>query len=166
MPLPQTKKITDRDDRETTLTALPVRNARAKMGNVNESTAPLSDVPFKPTLRFYLAFVAISSLTLAAAVDATSLSIALPIMTKELGGSAIEAFWAGTSFLITSAILMPIYAALSHIFGRKPVCSFFYLSICQHLASSTYLPLFLCFLVILCFFTLHLFTETKSNVLS
>jgi len=79
--------------------------------------------PFKPTLRFYLAFVAISSLTLAAAIDATSLSIALPIMTKELAGSAIEAFWAGTSFLITSAIVMPIYAALSHIFGRKSVCS-------------------------------------------
>jgi hypothetical protein len=86
-------------------------------------TAPCPEQPlFKPTLRFYLAFVAISSLTLAAAVDATSLSIALPIMTKELGGSAIEAFWAGTSFLIASAIVMPVYAALSHIFGRKSVC--------------------------------------------
>jgi hypothetical protein len=81
----------------------------------------LAEVRFQPNARFYLAFTAISVVTLAAAIDATSLSIALPILTNELKGSAIEAFWTGTSFLITSAILMPLYAALSHIFGRKYV---------------------------------------------
>jgi hypothetical protein len=80
------------------------------------------DLPqFSPDWKFYMAFLGISMLTLAAAIDATSLSIALPVMTKELGGSSIEAFWAGTSFLVTSAVVMPIYAAISHIFGRKPV---------------------------------------------
>lgn len=76
---------------------------------------------FKPNARFYLAFLAISSLTLAAALDATSLSIALPALTKDLGGDAIQSFWTGTAFFLASSIIMPIFAALSHIFGRKLV---------------------------------------------
>ena len=78
-------------------------------------------VKFKPNTKFYLAFVAISSLTLAAALDATSLSIALPALTKDLGGDAIQSFWTGTAFFLASSIIMPIFAALSHIFGRKMV---------------------------------------------
>lgn len=78
---------------------------------------------FKPNARFYLAFLAISSLTLAAALDATSLSIALPALTRDLGGDAIQSFWTGTAFFLASSIIMPIFAALSHIFGRKMVRS-------------------------------------------
>lgn len=39
----------------------------------------------------------------------------------QTGGSAIEAFWAGTSFLLTSTVFQPSYASFSHIFGRKPL---------------------------------------------
>jgi hypothetical protein len=67
---------------------------------------PLEEVSkeFKPTTAFVLAFVSICIITLAAAIDATSLSIALPIITEKLHGTAIEAFWSGTSFLVTSAV--------------------------------------------------------------
>ncbi|KAL2063446.1 hypothetical protein VTL71DRAFT_5251, partial [Oculimacula yallundae] len=74
---------------------------------------------FKPTRGFLLAFASICIITLAAALDATSLSIALPIITEKLGGTAIEAFWSGTSFLLTSAVFQPVIAGLSHVFGRK-----------------------------------------------
>lgn len=77
---------------------------------------------FKPTRGFLLAFVSICIITLAAALDATSLSIALPIITEKLKGTAIEAFWSGTSFLLTSAVFQPVIAGLSHVFGRKQVC--------------------------------------------
>lgn len=60
-------------------------------------------------------------INLAAALDATSLSVALPIIAQKLNGSAIEAFWSGTSFLLTSTVLQPIFASFSHIFGRKPI---------------------------------------------
>jgi len=50
------------------------------------------------------------------------LSIALPIITEKLKGTAIEAFWSGTSFLLTSAVFQPVIAGLSHVFGRKQVC--------------------------------------------
>ena|SRR5690606_16531951 len=42
-------------------------------------------------------------------------------MSKRLGGSAIEAFWAGTSFLLTSTVFQPLVGSLSTIFGRKPL---------------------------------------------
>jgi hypothetical protein len=76
---------------------------------------------FKPGTAFYLAFVSLCIITLAAALDATSLSIALPIITDKLHGTAIEAFWSGTSFLVTSAVFQPVIAGLSHGFGRKSV---------------------------------------------
>lgn len=87
----------------------------------SEKHAPQEEaVPeFKPTRGFVLAFVSICMITLAAALDATSLSIALPIITVKLKGTAIEAFWSGTSFLVTSAVFQPVIAGLSHVFGRK-----------------------------------------------
>ena len=85
--------------------------------------APLENFQpaFKPGRRFLLAFMSICIITLAAALDATSLSIALPIIAEKLRGTAIEAFWSGTSFLVTSAVFQPVIASLSHVFGRKQV---------------------------------------------
>jgi MFS family permease len=76
---------------------------------------------FKPGWRLILAFVSLSVVTLMVALDATSISVALPIMAKLLGGTAIEAFWAGTSFLLTSTVFQPVLGNFSSIFGRKPI---------------------------------------------
>lgn len=74
-----------------------------------------------PGWRFYLIFAALAVASLAAALDATSLTVALPIITQDLHGTGIEAFWAGTSYLLTSTVVQLPLAALSHIFGRKPI---------------------------------------------
>jgi hypothetical protein len=76
---------------------------------------------FNPGWRFYMVFITLAAVTLAAALDATSLSVALPTIAQELNGTAIEAFWAGTSFLLTSTVFQPTFASMSNIFGRKPV---------------------------------------------
>uniref|UniRef100_UPI001C2FF39C MFS transporter n=1 Tax=Pantoea sp. GbtcB22 TaxID=2824767 RepID=UPI001C2FF39C len=34
-------------------------------------------------------------------------------------GTATEAFWAGTSFLVASCVFQPIFSLASDIFGRK-----------------------------------------------
>ncbi|KAI5801600.1 major facilitator superfamily domain-containing protein [Peziza echinospora] len=65
--------------------------------------------------------ISIMIVNVAIALDATSLSVALPIIAKALHGSAIEAFWSGTSFLLTSTVFQPSLASFSQIFGRKPV---------------------------------------------
>ncbi|KAI9660131.1 MAG: hypothetical protein M1821_001483 [Bathelium mastoideum] len=76
---------------------------------------------FNPDWRFKMAFVSLAILTLMVALDATSISVALPIMALKLSGTAIEAFWAGTSFLLTSTVFQPVVGSFSHIFGRKPL---------------------------------------------
>src|ERR1700694_4772651 len=86
-----------------------------------ETESPDTANEFKPTWRFYMTFITLSVITLTAALDATSLSVALPIITDVLGGTAIEAFWSGTSFLLTSTVLQPTFASMSQIFGRKPL---------------------------------------------
>jgi Major Facilitator Superfamily len=79
---------------------------------------------FKPGWRFIVAFLSLTVVTIMVALDATSLSVALPIMSRTLGGSAIEAFWTGTSFLLTSTVFQPVIGSLSNIFGRKPAIFF------------------------------------------
>lgn len=85
---------------------------------------------FNPGWPFYLTFITLSTITLIVALDATSLSVALPIIAYSLGGTAIEAFWSGTSFLLASTVFQPVFASLSHIFGRKPIVSSVSLSYC------------------------------------
>jgi MFS family permease len=79
---------------------------------------------FNPGWRFYLAFLSLTTITLMVALDATSLSVALPIMAKVLKGSSLEAFWTGTSFLLTSTVFQPVLGSFSGIFGRKPIIYF------------------------------------------
>ncbi|KAF2674540.1 putative MFS transporter [Microthyrium microscopicum] len=74
---------------------------------------------FNPGWRFYLAFLSLTTITLMVALDATSLSVALPIIAQKLNGTAIQAFWSGTSFLLTSTVFQPVIGSFSSIFGRK-----------------------------------------------
>jgi MFS family permease len=63
--------------------------------------------------------VSLSVISLAAALDATSL--ALSVMASELNSTGVEAFWSGTSFLVSSIVFQPFYVSLSNIFERKQV---------------------------------------------
>ncbi|KAF6225133.1 hypothetical protein HO133_010329 [Letharia lupina] len=76
---------------------------------------------FNSGWRFYASFTSLCIITLAVALDATSLSVALPIISESLHGSAIAAFWCGTSFLLSSTAFQPTFASLSYILGRKPL---------------------------------------------
>ena len=76
---------------------------------------------FNPGWRFYLAFVSLCVITLMVALDATSLSVAIPKITAALHGDAIEGFWSGTSYLLTSTVFQPVLGSFSDIFGRKPI---------------------------------------------
>ncbi|KAJ5765774.1 hypothetical protein N7520_005333 [Penicillium odoratum] len=77
------------------------------------------DNGFKLGRRGVLVFFTLAVLTLMAALDGTSLSVALPTISQELDGTAIEAFWSGTSFLLTSTVFQPSFASFSNMFGRR-----------------------------------------------
>ncbi|KIV82200.1 hypothetical protein PV11_04327 [Exophiala sideris] len=100
--------------------SMVITKATSYLANPEEEK-PIAPEDFKPDWRFRVAYFSLMVINLAAALDATSLSVALPIIAQELNGRAIEAFWAGTSFLLASTVVQPILASFSHIFGRKPV---------------------------------------------
>jgi MFS family permease len=70
---------------------------------------------------FWLAFGAVLITNLSAALDATTLSVALPAISNDIGGKSVEAFWAGTSYPLAQSALMLLWVSLSQCFGRRPV---------------------------------------------
>ncbi|ETI28304.1 hypothetical protein G647_00753 [Cladophialophora carrionii CBS 160.54] len=66
-----------------------------------------------------LAIVSLAIISLVVALDSTILVPVLPVLAIKLNGSAIETFWAGTSYLLASATLQPLTGAMSDIFGRR-----------------------------------------------
>lgn len=86
-----------------------------------EPTMAPGESKFNPGWEFIVAFLSLSTLTLMCALDATSLSVALPIIARQIKGTSIEAFWSGTSFLLSSTVFQPILGSFSNIFGRKPM---------------------------------------------
>lgn len=65
------------------------------------------------------------------AIDATILVPVLQTLAIDLDGTAAEAFWTGTSYLLTHTVFQPLIASISDIFGRRellvPSISFFFL---------------------------------------
>jgi EmrB/QacA subfamily drug resistance transporter len=58
-----------------------------------------------------------------AAIDATIVATAVPQIVHELGGFT-EFPWLFSLYLLTQAVLVPIYGRLADIFGRKPMLLF------------------------------------------
>ncbi|KAF1832677.1 MFS general substrate transporter [Decorospora gaudefroyi] len=79
------------------------------------------DVPeeWKPQKKELLIMISLSFISLMVALDATILVTVLPVIAHELNGTSVEAFWAGTSYLLTSAIFQPVIASISAVFGRQ-----------------------------------------------
>jgi hypothetical protein len=115
------EEVTVQDTTGQLLSAYSTKHTKERLNSSKPLliSTPMVASEFKPTWRFYLAFISIMAVALAAALDATSLSVALPDIARKLGGSAIEAFWSGTSFLLTSTIFQLNFASFSHIFGRR-----------------------------------------------
>ncbi|KAI4721514.1 putative MFS transporter [Aureobasidium sp. EXF-10727] len=79
------------------------------------------ETQFRPSRKFYLAFSVLTVLAMMVSLDGTSVSVALPIIANALDCSAIETFWIGTGFLLSSATILLPFGALSVIFGRMPI---------------------------------------------
>ncbi|KAK4040810.1 major facilitator superfamily domain-containing protein [Parachaetomium inaequale] len=98
------------------------------MGKVEGSTSMdgagleqglLPEPEWKPGKQEYAVMITLAVISLMVALDATILVSVLPTLAVDLGGSSTDAFWAGTSYLLASAVCQPFIAALSDIFGRK-----------------------------------------------
>ena len=82
----------------------------------SEAVAPTE---WKPTSNELLVMISLSFISLMVALDATVLVTVLPEIAHSLNGTSAEAFWAGTAYLLTSAIFQPVIASISNNFGRQ-----------------------------------------------
>ncbi|KAF5562796.1 multidrug transporter [Fusarium napiforme] len=98
------------------------------IGNPSSSSGPsplqlkeLNELPASSTRgwHFYGAFGTLCLVTFIIALDSTIICVALPTIAEDVGATAIEAFWCGTSFLLASTVVQPPVASLSHIFSRR-----------------------------------------------
>ncbi|OQE31348.1 hypothetical protein PENSTE_c001G07313 [Penicillium steckii] len=125
-PMLSTRPLSDFPCREISKMEIHVSNEQDwhnsdnKNDLVNEQEIG-KEIKFSISKQDILVLLAMASLSLMAALDGTSISVALPTMSHELGGTAIEAFWTGTSFTLCSAVFQPVFSSLSDLFGRKPL---------------------------------------------
>ncbi|KAK3690274.1 major facilitator superfamily domain-containing protein [Podospora appendiculata] len=97
-------------DEDVEATALDV----TKLEEVDDPQAE-----WKPGPQEYAVMGTLAVISLMVALDATILVSVLPTLAEDFGGTTTDAFWAGTSYLLTCAVCQPFIAALSDIFGRK-----------------------------------------------
>lgn len=74
---------------------------------------------WKPSKSEYMVMITMAVSSLMVALDATILVPALPVLATDLNGTAAEAFWTGTAYLLTHSVLQPCISTLSDIFGRR-----------------------------------------------
>ena len=95
--------------REQALPALPIPG----------SPTPPSPSPGSPT-RHRLVLGAMLISTFMAAVEVTVISTAMPTIVARLGGFALFS-WAFGIYLLTQAVMTPVYGKLADLYGRKVV---------------------------------------------
>lgn len=74
---------------------------------------------YSPTREHLLIMFTCAVSSLVVSLDSTILVPILPTLAIDLHGTAAQAFWTGTSYLLTHAVVQPFVAAISEIFGRR-----------------------------------------------
>jgi DHA2 family multidrug resistance protein len=89
-------------------------------------------IPRAPASRLMITF-AVMSATLIQVLDTTIVNVALPHMQGELGATSDQISWVLTSYLVSSAIFMPLTGHFADVLGRK---QFLLISIGGFVAAS------------------------------
>ncbi|RYP37694.1 hypothetical protein DL767_002805 [Monosporascus sp. MG133] len=84
------------------------------------SPAPAPAKKPKLGVQFWLAFRSLAIISLTAALDSATLALALPTIIQDIGGGDIEAFWAGTSYLLANTGTLLLWCSISDALGRRP----------------------------------------------
>ncbi|KAF2684442.1 MFS general substrate transporter [Lentithecium fluviatile CBS 122367] len=74
---------------------------------------------WKPQKKEWFIMISLSIISFMVAIDATVLVTVLPQIALSIHGTSIDAFWAGTSYLLSSAVFQPVIASISTFFGRQ-----------------------------------------------
>ncbi|CAJ2509477.1 Uu.00g145030.m01.CDS01 [Anthostomella pinea] len=76
---------------------------------------------WQPTMHEKAIIYTLAIISLIVALDATIVVTTMNVIIEDLQGTATQAFWIGTSYLLVNAVTMPVICAVSDVFGR-PIC--------------------------------------------
>src|ERR1700677_3133413 len=82
-------------------------------------TAPMFPAVWKPSHNPWAVALTVTLATFMEVLDTSIANVALPHIAGSLGASSEEATWVLTSYLVSSAVVLPISGWLSDRFGRK-----------------------------------------------
>lgn len=82
-------------------------------------TNPMSDSLAKPAINPWLIAITVTLATFMELLDTSIANVALPHMAGGLAVSYDESTWVLTSYLVANAVVLPLSAWLSRVFGRK-----------------------------------------------
>ncbi|KAL7620205.1 hypothetical protein AAE478_009198 [Parahypoxylon ruwenzoriense] len=89
--------------------------------DLKESVQPQSSAEWRADKRVLMILGCLGVVCVMVAIDATILVPSLPAIARALDGTTSEAFWTGTSYLLTNATFQPLIASLSDVFGRREI---------------------------------------------
>ncbi|KAF2264137.1 MFS general substrate transporter [Lojkania enalia] len=125
------------DESTSTLSSLKGKSNSASLRTAASSQValPLTDFDledlqekqgddWKPQKNELIIMISLATISLMVSLDATILVTVLPDIARVLNGTSVDAFWAGTSYLLTSAIFQPVIASISEVFGRQQLLLF------------------------------------------
>ena len=81
--------------------------------------AAFGEVAAQPSANRLMITFAVMSATLIQVLDTTIVNVALPHMQGELGATSDQISWVLTSYLVSSAIFMPLTGYFTDVWGRK-----------------------------------------------
>ncbi|KAI1412114.1 MFS general substrate transporter [Hypoxylon sp. FL1857] len=85
----------------------------------SESVEPIVTTPKKKhPIQFWAIFAALCVLSFICALDASVIAVALPTITRDIGG-ATKYVWIANSFVIASTVPQPLYGQVANVFGRR-----------------------------------------------
>ncbi|GJC90029.1 putative transporter C3H1.06c [Colletotrichum liriopes] len=87
----------------------------------NGESDDIDILQWKPSRHQMVIIITLSVMSFVIALDATVIVTSLPSVIQEIGGTSTQAFWMGTAYLISCAVVMPFLAALSDVFGRRGI---------------------------------------------
>jgi len=105
------------------------------MDQVNEITNPVAGQTPRPAFNPWIIAVTVTLATFMEVLDSSIANVALPHIAGTLGASSEESTWVITSYLVSSAIVLPMSGWLSNMIGRKR----FYMSCVAIFTISSFL---------------------------
>ncbi|KAK8076187.1 hypothetical protein PG994_003459 [Apiospora phragmitis] len=100
----------------------PASSSSSQANIVGSGSTTVGEGPpaFKPTLQFWIVFLALLFATLLSALDGAIVATALPTISSDLEVGS-DFVWVANVYFLTGAVLQPLFGQLSDLWGRRPI---------------------------------------------